>query len=256
MILSDEQLERYARHIVLPVTGGAGQKRLLSARVAVIGAGGLGASLLPHLAAAGVGRIRLIDDDRVSLSNLQRQTLYATADIGRLKVEVAAERLGALNPDCAVEPIAVRLTADNAGMLLEGADLVADGTDNFATRLAVSDAAIRAGVPLVSAALGRFDGQLGTFRGHLPGEPCYRCLVGTDPSAAARSCADAGVLGALAGIMGSMQALEVVREIVGFGTGLAGRLLLLDALDPRVRVVAMRKDPSCPACGPAAAKAA
>lgn len=249
MTLSDSQLERYARHIVLPEIGGAGQKRLLGARVAVIGAGGLGASLLPLLAAAGVGRIRLIDDDRVSLSNLQRQTLYGTADIGRLKVEVAAERLAALNPDVAVEPVAVRLTAENADGLVAGVDACADGTDNFAARLAIADAAVRAGVPLISAALGRFDGQIGTFLGHLPGEPCYRCLVGSDPAAADRSCADAGVLGALAGVMGSLQALEIVRQLTGFGEGLAGRLLIVDAFEMRMRVVRLAKDPDCPACG-------
>lgn len=253
MTLSDAQLERYARHIVLPEIGGAGQKRLLGARVAVIGAGGLGATLLPHLAAAGVGRIRLIDDDRVSLSNLQRQTLYTTGDIGRLKVEVAAERLGALNPDCAVEPVASRLDASNAAFLLAGADVIADGSDNFATRLAVSEAAVSARVPLVSAALGRFDGQLATFRGHEAGEPCYRCLVGADPAAAERSCADAGVLGALAGMLGAMQALEVVREITGFGASLAGRLLLHDAMSMRPRVVRIAKDPACPGCGPVVA---
>jgi len=235
---------------VLPEIGGLGQKRLLGARIAAIGAGGLGAGLLPHLAAAGVGRIRLIDDDRVSLSNLQRQTLYTTADIGRLKVEVAAERLGAINPDCAVEPVALRLGAENADLLLAGIDVVADGSDNFATRLAVSDAAVRARVPLVSAALGRFDGQLATFRGHEAGEPCYGCLVGADPAAAERSCADAGVLGALAGMLGAMQALEVVREIVGFGEGLAGRLLIHDAMSVRPRVVRIAKDPACTGCGP------
>ena len=215
----------------------------------VVGAGGLGAGLLPHLAAAGVGRIRLIDDDRVSLSNLQRQTLYATADVGRLKVEVAAERLGALNSDCAVEPLAVRLDAGNAAALLEGAEVVADGTDSFAARLAVADAAHGLRVPLVSAAIGPFEGQLSTFRGWEADQPCYRCLVGEAADRPGRSCADVGVLGAIAGAMGALQALEVVREIVGFGEGLAGRLMIHDALGGRSRVVTLPKDPACPGCG-------
>ena len=219
----------------------------------VVGAGGLGAGLLPHLAAAGVGRIRLIDDDRVSLSNLQRQTLYATADVGRLKVEVAAQRLGALNPDCAVEPLAVRLDADNAADLLAGADVVADGTDSFAARLAVADAAHALRMPLVSAAIGPFEGQLATFRGWEADKPCYRCLVGEARDRPGRSCADVGVLGALAGAMGALQALEVVRELVGFGEGLAGRLMVHDALAGRSRIVSLPKDPDCPGCGPGAA---
>lgn len=238
---------------MLPEIGGAGQRRLLSARVAVIGAGGLGAGLLPHLAAAGVGRIRLIDDDVVSLSNLQRQTLYVTADVGHPKVEVAAERLHALNPDVCVEPVAVRLTADNAAGLIAGCEVVADGSDNFDCRLAVADAALAARVPLVSAALGRFDGQLAVFRGWEADKPCYRCLVGADPSAAARSCADAGVIGALAGLMGAAQALEVVRAVVPFGDDPAGRLLLWDALGLRPRVVRLPKDGGCSGCGSLAA---
>lgn len=236
--------------------GGAGQRRLLGARVAVVGAGGLGAALLPQLAAAGVGRIRLIDHDRVSLSNLQRQTLYTTADIGRLKVEAAAERLAALNPDCAVEPLALRLDAGNAQELLAGAEVVADGTDSFAARLAVADAAHALRLPLVSAAIGPFEGQLATFRGWEPGLPCYRCLVGAATDRPGRSCAEVGVLGALAAAMGSLQALEVIRELVGFGEGLAGRLLIHDGLTQRSRVIRLPKDPACPGCGPGAAGAA
>lgn len=234
---------------MLPEIGGAGQRRLLSARVAVVGAGGLGAGLLPYLAAAGVGRIRLIDDDVVSLSNLQRQTLYLTADVGRLKVEAAAERLHALNPDVCIEPVAVRVTAGNAAALIAGCEVVADGSDNFACRLAVADAALAAHVSLVSAALGPFDGQLGIFRGWEADKPCYRCLVGADPAAAARSCADAGVIGALAGLMGAAQALEVIRALVPFGGDPAGQLLLWDALGSRSRVVRLRKDPGCCGCG-------
>ena len=246
---SDLQLERYARHLILPTIGGAGQRRLLGARVAVVGAGGIGAGLLPYLAAAGVGRIRLIDDDTVSLSNLQRQTLYSGADVGAVKVERAARALGRINPDCAVEPVAVRLIAGNAAELLAGADVVADGCDNFATRLAVADAALSLKVPLVSAAVGAFDGQLSTFRGWEPGLPCYRCLVGTDPRAPGRSCAEDGVLGALTGAMGALTAIEVIRAVAGFGEGLEGRLLLMDALSMRQRTVRLAKDPGCRGCG-------
>lgn len=249
LTLSDKQLDRYARHIVLKEVGGAGQRRLLGARVAVVGAGGLGAAALPYLAAAGVGRIRLIDDDTVSLSNLQRQTLYATPDIGALKVERAARALASLNPDVAIEPCAVRLDAENADALLADVDVLADGTDNFATRLLIADTALDSRVPLVSAAVGPFDGQIALFRGWEADKPCYRCLVGSQPAAPDRSCADQGVLGALVGIMGAMQALETVRAIANFGDDQAGRLLLYDALGARVRTVALPKDPACPACG-------
>lgn len=247
---SDAQLERYARHIVLREIGGAGQRRLVGARVAVIGAGGIGAGALPYLAAAGVGRIRLIDDDTVSLSNLQRQTLYTAADIGAPKVERAARALARVNPDCAVEPVGVRLNPGNAEAMLAGADVVLDGCDNFATRLTVADAALALRIALVSAAVGPFDGQLATFKGYDPALPCYRCLVGSDPANAERSCADTGVLGALTGALGALAAIEVVREIVRFGEGLAGRLLLVDALSSRQRTVIVAKDPVCPACAP------
>jgi molybdopterin/thiamine biosynthesis adenylyltransferase len=246
---SDLQLERYARHIVLPEIGGAGQRRLLSARVVVVGAGGIGAGLLPWLAAAGIGRIRLIDDDHVSLSNLQRQTLFTRADVGALKVERAARALARFNPDCAAEPIAARLDADNVAILLAGADVVVDGCDNFETRLLVADWCHAARVPLVSAAVGPFDAQLSTFRGWEPGMACYRCLVGDEPRASERSCADAGVLGALVGAIGALAAIEVMREIAGFGEGLAGRLLLVDALGMRQRTVGLTKDDGCSVCG-------
>lgn len=246
---SELQLERYARHIVLPEIGGAGQRRLLAARVAVVGAGGIGAGLLPWLAAAGMGRIRLVDDDIVSLSNLQRQTLFTADDLGAPKVERAARALGRINPDCAVEPVAVRLTAANAALMLGGCDVVADGCDNFETRLAVADACQALRVPLVSAAVGPFDGQLSTFRGWEAGMPCYRCLVGNDPRAIERNCADTGVLGALPGAMGALAAVEVLREIVGFGEGLAGRLLLMDAMGMRQRTVRLAKDQACAGCG-------
>lgn len=233
---------------MLKEIGGAGQRRLLGARVVAIGAGGIGAGALPYLAAAGVGRIRLIDDDTVALSNLQRQTLYTVADIGAPKVECAARALGHINPDCAVEPVALRLVPSNAKALLAGADVILDGCDNFATRLAVADAALALRLPLVSAAVGPFDGQLTTFKGYHPTLPCYRCLVGTDPATAHRSCADAGVLGALTGALGALAAIEIVREILGFGEGLAGKLLLIDALSNRQRTVTLAKDPACPAC--------
>jgi len=247
---SDAQLERYARHIVLREIGGAGQRRLLGARIAVVGAGGIGAGALPYLVAAGVGRVRLIDDDTVSLSNLQRQTLFTATDIGSPKVERGTRALARVNPDCAVEPICLRLDPGNAQSMLAGADVVLDGCDNFATRLAVADAALALRIPLISAAVGPFDGQISTFAGWKPTLPCYRCLVGSDPAQQARSCAETGVLGALTGALGALAAIEVIREIVGFGEGLAGRLLLIDALSNRQRTVALMKDPACPACAP------
>lgn len=248
LVLTDTQLDRYARHIVLKEVGGAGQQRLLASTVAVVGAGGLGSACLPSLAAAGVGCIRLIDDDRVTFSNLQRQTLYTTEDVGAPKAERAATALTALNPDVTVEPLATRLTPDNAADLLAGADAIADGSDNFATRLAVADTALGLRIPLIAASVGPMDGQLATFRGWEPRLPCYRCLVGSDPSLPQRSCADEGVLGALPLAMGALQALEVIRELTPFGEGLAGRLLLYDALTSRMRTLTLPKDPGCPAC--------
>ncbi len=246
--LSDAQLDRYARHIVLKEVGGAGQAKLLAARVAVVGAGGLGSPCLLYLAAAGVGHLTVIDDDAVDLSNLQRQVLHGTPDIGRAKVDSAADALARINPDVVVERCRVRLDAANARDLLAGHDVVADGSDSFATRRAVADAALALHIPLVAAAIGPFEGQLATFRGWEPGTPCWRCFAGTAADADAATCADAGVLGALAGVMGSLQALEVIREIVGFGDSLAGRLLLYDALSARMRTIRLPKDPRCPAC--------
>jgi adenylyltransferase/sulfurtransferase len=245
MSLTDAQLDRYARHIILKEVGGAGQQALLGATVAVIGAGGIGSPAIQYLAAAGIGRLRIIDDDVVDLSNLQRQTLFGTADIGRPKVEVAAERVAAMNPDVSVEPVTVRIDADTADALLEGASVILDGCDNFGTRLAVSDASLRLRIPLVSAAVGQFDGQLGVWRGWERNKPCYRCLVGDDPGRADISCADQGVLGALTGVMGSLGAMEAVRALAGFGDDPAGRLLLVDALAFRFRTVAVPKDPAC-----------
>lgn len=256
MSLSDAELERYARHIVLREIGGAGQLRLKAASVAVVGAGGLGAPCLQYLAAAGVGRLTIIDDDDVALSNLQRQVLHGTADVGRAKTASARDAIERLNPHVAVEQRQIRLTPGNADELLAGHDVVADGSDSFATRLAVADAAHGLHIPLVSAAVGQFDGQLATFRGWEAGLPCYRCLVGSAADRDSATCADQGVLGALTGVMGALQAMEVLREIGGFGESLAGRLLLFDALGGRMRTVRLSKDPGCPVCLAAATVAA
>ena len=246
--MKDDQLERYARHIILKEIGGAGQQRLLDAQVVLIGAGGIGAPAIQYLAAAGVGRLRVIDDDEVSLSNLQRQVLFATDDIGRPKVEAAREAVARLNPDISVDPVAARLEAANAAALLADADVVLDGSDNFATRLAVADAALALRIPLVSAAVGQFDGQLGVFRGWEEGRPCYRCLVGDNPDRPDISCADQGVLGALTGTLGSLAAIEAIRSVVPFGTDPAGTLLLIDMLNFRFRTLTLPKDPGC-GCG-------
>jgi molybdopterin/thiamine biosynthesis adenylyltransferase len=245
MSLTDTQLDRYARHIILKEIGGAGQLALLGATVAVIGAGGIGSPAIQYLAAAGVGRLRVIDDDVVDLSNLQRQTLFGTADIGRPKAEVAARRVAAMNPDVTVEPVTVRIDADTADKLLDGADLILDGCDNFGTRLAISDASLRLRIPLVSAAVGQFDGQLGVWRGWKVSKPCYRCLVGDDPGRPDISCADQGVLGALTGVMGSLGAMEAIRALTGFGDDPAGKLLLVDALAFRFRTIGVSKDRGC-----------
>jgi adenylyltransferase/sulfurtransferase len=247
--LGDEQLSRYARHIVLREVGGAGQTRLLGATVAVIGAGGIGSPALQYLAAAGVGRLIVVDDDRVDLSNLQRQTLFGTADIGMPKAEAARAALARLNPDVTVEPRVTRLDAGNAATLIAGAQVVLDGCDNFATRLAVADAALGQRIPLVSAAVGQFEGQLGVFRGWEPDKPCYRCFVGNDPDRAEVSCAEQGVLGAMTGVIGSLAALEAIRALVPFGDDPAGKLLLVDSLSFRFRTLTLPKDPGCPACG-------
>jgi len=241
---SDDEIERYARHLVLAEVGGPGQQRLKAARVGLIGLGGVGAPAALYLAAAGVGTLRLIDDDTVALSNLQRQIAFATADIGRPKVEAGAAALTALNPQVRIEAITERLTADTAARLIAGCNLVIDGTDEFATRFAVNAACVAAGVPLVSGALGRWSGQVGVFNGR----PCYRCLVPEAPPDAG-TCARVGVIGALAGVVGSMAALEGIKLIVGAGAPLAGRLLIYDGLAGTARTVAIAADPACPECG-------
>ena len=250
MTLSDAQLARYARHIVLKEIGGEGQRRLFGAAATVIGAGGIGAPAIQYLAAAGVGRLRVIDDDAVSLDNLQRQVLFGTVDVGRPKAEVAGEAVARLNPDVAFEGVRERFGRGNAAALLEGADAIVDGSDNFATRLAVSDAATALRIPLVSAAIGQFQIQVATFRGWEPGQSCYRCYVGDAfDSDDCDSCSELGVLGGAAGIAGSWAALEAIRQIVGFGEDAAGKLHLFDALKPAMRTLRIAKDPACRACG-------
>jgi len=248
MSFSDAEVERYARHLVLREVGGPGQQRLKAARVLIVGAGGLGAPAALYLAAAGVGQITLVDPDTVALSNLQRQVLYDTADEGRVKVEAAAARLTALNPNTRVTPVAELLTEANARALVAGHDLVLDGTDDFATRFAVNAACVAEGVTLVSGAIGRWTGQVGVFAGR----PCYRCLVPEIPPDA-ETCAVVGVVGALAGVIGSMMALEAIKLITNAGDPLTGRLLIYDALAAEVRTVRIGADPGCPACGAATA---
>ncbi|MET4806890.1 molybdopterin/thiamine biosynthesis adenylyltransferase [Limibacillus sp. MBR-115] len=255
---TDPQIERYARHLVLPEIGDEGQARLLSASVLIVGAGGLGSPLLLYLAAAGVGRLGVVEDDSVDLSNLQRQVLHDTPAVGSHKGDSARERLAAINPEIEVTLHKTRLTAENAGEIVAGYDLVADGSDNFATRFLVNDACYLAGKTLVSAAIMRFDGQLSTFKAHQRHEgeeahPCYRCLFGEQPERDPKqSCADVGVLASLPGVMGSLQATEVIKEITGAGDTLSGRLLLYDALSTSFRVIRAKPDPACLLCGPQA----
>jgi molybdopterin-synthase adenylyltransferase len=254
-MLSADELERYARHIVLREVGGPGQAALKRARVLVVGAGGLGAPVLLYLAAAGVGTLGVIDDDTVSLSNLQRQVIHGTPDIGAPKVDSAAATIRRLNPHVAVELHNTRLVAGNALDLLGRYDLVADGSDNFGTRYLVSDACFFAGKPLVTAAMGTFDGTLTTIRAHERAadgrpNPTYRCLFPEPPPpGTVPACAEAGVLGALAGVLGSLAALEAIREIVGFGEGLVGRLLMVDARSLRFETLRYGWDPANPLSG-------
>ena len=245
MTLSDEELARYARHVVLKEVGGAGQMRLKGSTVAVVGCGGIGAPAIQYLAAAGVGRLVLIDDDRVDASNLQRQVIFRDGDLGACKADAAAAAVRALNPHVHADPRPARIDAANAADLIAGADVVLDGCDNFATRLAVADAALAARIPLVSAAVGQFEGQLGVFRGWEPNLPCYRCFVGDAPDREEVNCAEQGVLGPVTGVLGSLAALEAIRAVAPFGDDPAGRLLLLDLLSWRFRSVSLPKDPAC-----------
>ncbi|GGJ33633.1 molybdopterin biosynthesis protein MoeB [Sphingopyxis bauzanensis] len=247
-MLSDAELDRYARQIILPAFGGAGQAKLKAAHVTVVGAGGIGCPAITYLAAAGVGRLTIIDDDVVELSNLQRQPLFIDADIGASKAAVAADAAQRINPHVEAVAVAKRLDIGNASALLGGASLILDGCDNFATRLAVNRAAVALQIPLLSAAIGAFEGQVALYEGWRAGSPCYACLVGDDPNQEGLNCAETGVMGALAGMIGTMAALEAVRALTGWGLALAGRLAIIDMLDRRWREVAVAKDPECPIC--------
>jgi sulfur-carrier protein adenylyltransferase/sulfurtransferase len=246
--LDAQQVQRYSRHLILPEVGMEGQRKLRRARVLVIGAGGLGSPTLSYLAAAGVGTLGIVDFDTVDLTNLQRQIIYTTADVGRSKLEVAAERVRAMNPDVEVRTHEARLTSENALEVLRGYDVVVDGTDNFPTRYLVNDACVMLGIPNVYGSIFRFDGQVSVFA--LPDGPCYRCVYPEPPPPGlVPSCAEGGVLGVLPGIVGTIQATEAVKLILGKGESLAGRLLVLDAMKMRFRELKLRKNPDCPVCG-------
>jgi len=255
--LSPDRLDRFARHIVLPEIGGAGQVALAEKHLVLVGLGGIGSPALQYLAGAGIGKLTLVDDDRVDASNLQRQTLYNTRDIGHGKAVIAKRWVTGYDPALDVTISDRRITRENAPALLEGADLVLDGTDNFATRLAVSDACVAAGVPLLSAAVGRFQGQVGAFAGHLPDQPCYRCFVGDAFDADdCDTCAEDGMLGAMAGWVATFAAMQAVRILLegvsALGEADWGRVHLLDGLKPGMRSFTIAKDPACSACGSAA----
>lgn len=246
---SEDEIQRYARHILLRELGGTGQARLKAAKVLVVGAGGLGSPLALYLAAAGIGAIGLVDADVVELSNLQRQIAHGTSDIGRPKVESAAESLRRINPLVEVIEHRERLEAANVAGLIAGYDIICDGTDNFETRFLLADACVAAQKTLVTAAVLRFEGQLSTFKPH-EGGPCYRCLYPEPPpEGLVPSCSEAGVLGAVTGVMGTLQATEVLKEITGIGQSLAGYLLVWNALDAEFRKIRLKKDPACRVCG-------
>jgi molybdopterin-synthase adenylyltransferase len=244
MAFTDAEIERYARHLVLREVGGPGQQKLKSASVLIVGAGGLGSPAALYLAAAGVGALFIADPDVIDASNLQRQILYAEADVGRSKAEAAADRLAALNPHIFVAGYNGAFDASSADELCEGVDIVLDGTDDFGVRYAVNAACVRHGKPLVSGAIGRWTGQVGVFGA----QPCYRCLVPEIPPDA-ETCSAVGVVGALAGVIGSMMALETIKLIVGAGEPLTGRLMIYDALSAETRTVRVGADPECPVCG-------
>ncbi len=248
--LTDHQLDRYARHIVLRDIGGAGQARLLDSHALLIGAGGIGSPAIQYLAAAGVGTISVVDDDAISLSNLQRQVLYSETQIGEAKVEAAAAAVYRLNPDVAFHAIRRRIDHATTSDILNGVDVVIDGSDNFATRLIVNDLCLSAKVPLVSAAIGQFHGQIGTFTGWQDDAPCYRCFVGDahDPDDC-DDCATQGVLGAMCGLMGSFAAMEAIRVLTGFGENQKGKLHIFDGMTPSMRSIKLPKDPACRSCG-------
>jgi molybdopterin-synthase adenylyltransferase len=250
MTLNDTQLDRYARHIVLRDIGGSGQAKLLNSHVLLIGAGGIGCPAIQYLAAAGVGTISVVDDDEVSLSNLQRQVLYGAAQIGMAKVDAAAEAVVKLNPDVQFYALKQRIVAETSTNILDSVDVVIDGSDNFHTRLIVNDLCLAARVPLVSSAIGQFHGQIGTFTGWEADAPCYRCFVGDahDPDDC-DDCATQGVLGAMCGLMGSFAAMEAIRYLTGFGEGAKGKLHLFDGLKPAMRTITLPKDAECSSCG-------
>lgn len=249
--LTDAQFERYARHLILDEVGEVGQARLMAARVLVVGAGGLGSPILLYLAAAGVGSLGIVDDDVVDLSNLQRQIIHPTARIGSPKVDSARATIAAINPDVAVTCHAQRLDHANAAALVGAYDLVADGSDNFATRYLLNDVCHQLRKPLVAAALSPFEGQLSTFKSYLgPPHPCYRCLFREPPPPdAVPRCVEAGILGAVAGVIGTLQATEVLKELLGIGDSLSGSLLIYDALRSDFHRVKLPRDPDCPTCG-------
>ena len=249
--MDDQELRRYARHILLPEIGGAGQTRLLGARVLVIGAGGLGSPVILYLAASGVGTIGIIDDDDVDLSNLQRQIAHTTTRLGVPKADSASEAASSINPDVILKPIRQRLDAANAATIIADYDIVADGSDNFETRFLVNDACYLGATTLVSAAILRFDGQLSTFKPHAgDSHPCYRCLFPEPPpEGMVPTCAEAGVLGALCGVVGSLQATEILKEITGAGISMSGSLLIIDGLGCEFRKIKVNSDPDCPLCG-------
>jgi len=250
MSLTDAQFERYARHLILDEVGEEGQAKLMRARVLVVGAGGLGSPLLLYLAAAGVGTLGVVDDDTVDLSNLQRQIVHPTSRIGAAKVESARETVTAINPEVRVETHRLRLAPENAAALVEAYDLVADGSDNFATRYLLNDVCFAARRPLVAAALSPFDGQLATFKAFLgPPHPCYRCLFREPPPPdLVPRCETAGILGAVAGVIGTLQATEVLKELLGIGESLSGQLLMYDALATSFHKIKLLRDPDCPTC--------
>jgi len=248
---TDDQLERYSRHILLPEVGGLGQEKLLEASVLVVGAGGLGAPLLQYLAAAGVGRLGVIDGDTVDLSNLQRQVIHRSQDVGVPKVESAGRMVRDLNPDITLDLYQERLTAAKAMDMVAQYNVTADGTDNFPTRYLLNDACHFAGKTLVSGALLRFEGQLSVFKSHL-GEPhpCYRCLCPEAPApGTVPTCSEAGVFGAVAGAVGTQQAVEVLKELLGIGESLSGRFMMYDGLYTAWQSIKLRKNPACPLCG-------
>lgn len=247
-MLSDAELDRYARQIILPAFGGAGQAKLKASHVAVIGAGGIGCPAITYLAAAGVGKLTIIDHDHVELSNLHRQPLFTDVDVGAAKAGVAAAAARRINPHVDAVAVVKRLDDADAEALLAGANLILDGCDNFETRLAVNRASVALRIPLLSAAIGAFDGQVALYEGWRADRPCYACLVGSDPDREGINCAEAGVMGALAGMIGTMAALEAVRALTGWGQPLSGRLAIIDMLDRRWREVGIAKDPGCAIC--------